>query len=93
MTRMIRTAGPGAATTIPYTPHDRWRADRLREARGILAEPTLHPETLRILAARVVIAHSDDDAEIGGARDLWRSLDPRRAAAMAQATCPKGGAA
>ncbi len=85
MSRMVRTAAAGAVPTIPSTPHDRWKADRLGEARAILAGPALHSDRLLILAARVVVAHSADRAEVGRAQDLWRSLDPRPLANVAQA--------
>ena len=70
-----------------------WMQDRLTEARGVLADTTQHPESLVILAARVVIGQTDDAHECGDAIDLLRLLDRRPLHAIAAAAFPKGGAA
>ncbi len=70
-----------------------WMHDRLTEARGVLADTTQHPNSLVILAARVVIGQTDDASECGDAIDLLRSLDRRPLHAIAAAAFPKGGAA
>lgn len=70
-----------------------WMHDRLTEARGVLADSTQHPNSLVILAARVVIGQTDDASECGDAIDLLRSLDRRPLHAIASAAFPKGGAA
>ncbi len=70
-----------------------WMHDRLIEARGILADITQHPESLVILAARVVVGQSDDARECADAIDLLRLIDPRPLHAIANAAFPKGGAA
>jgi len=74
--------------------------DRLTEARGVLADTAQHPESLVILAARVVVGQTDDarecgDAldECGDALDVLRLLDRRPLHAIAAAAFPKGGAA
>lgn len=72
---------------------DHWRQDRLTEARGILADATQHPDTLVILAARVVVSQTDDAAERVDAINLLRLLDPRPLHTISAATFPNGGAA
>lgn len=70
-----------------------WMQDRLREARGILADPAQHPETLVILACRVVACQTDDAGECADAVELWRMLDRRPLQAVAAGALPQGGAA
>ena len=70
-----------------------WMQDRLIEARGILADVRQHPESLVILAARVVAGQTDDSGECADAIDLLRLLDPRPLPAIAAAAFPNGGAA
>lgn len=65
-----------------------WMHDRLTEARGVLADTTRHPESLVILAARVVVGQTDDARECGEAINLLRLLDRRPLHAVAN-----GGAA
>lgn len=89
--RIIRTSAAGAAITRPCTAHVRWRSDRLHEARGILADLARHPDTLVILAARVVAAHSADGIECADALNLLRLLDRRPLHAPTTAALPQGG--
>ena len=70
-----------------------WLQDRLSEARGILADPPHHPQSLVILAARVVVGQTDDADECADAVDLLRLLDRRTLHAIAAAAFPNGGAA
>ncbi len=70
-----------------------WMLNRLTEARGVLADTTQHPNTLVILAARVVAGQTDDAGECADAVDLLRQLDRRPLHAIAAAAFPKGGAA
>lgn len=70
-----------------------WMQDRLTEARGILADVPRHPESLVILAARVVAGQTDDSGECADAIDLLRLLDRRPLHAIAAAAFAKGGAA
>lgn len=70
-----------------------WMQDRLTEARGVLADTTQHPDTLIILAARVVIGQTDDVRECADAIDMLRLLDRRPLHTVAAAAFPKGGAA
>ena len=70
-----------------------WMQDRLTEARSILADTTQHPNTLVILAARVIVGQTDSASESADAVDLLRLLDRRPLQAIAAAAFPKGGAA
>ena len=79
---LIAASGPGD-----------WMQDRLTEARGILADVPQHPESLVILAARVVAGQTDDSGECADAIDLLRLLDRRPPHAIAAAAFPDGGAA
>ena len=78
---------------IPTSTTDDWMHDRLTEARSVLADTTQHPESLVILAARVVVGQTDDARECGDAIDLLRLLDRRPLHAIAAAAFPKGCAA
>lgn len=69
-----------------------WMQDRLIEARGILADVPQHPETLVIIAARVVVGQTDNAGECADAIKLLRLLDRRPLHAIA-AALPNGGAA
>ena len=70
-----------------------WLQDRLTEARGILADVPQHPETLVIIAARVVAGQTDNASECADAIDLLRQLDRRPLHTLAAAAFPNGGAA
>lgn len=70
-----------------------WMHDRLTEARGVLADTTQHPDSLVILAARVVVGQTDDARECGDALEVLRLLDRRPLHAIAAAAFPNGGAA
>ena len=70
-----------------------WMQDRLTEARGILAAVPQHPETLVILACRVVAGQTNDASECADAVELLRFLDRCPLPAVAAAALPDGGAA
>ena len=56
-------------------PHPReWHEDRLAEARGIVADVAHHPDSLVLLACRVICAHSPDPLERVEALGLMRVL-------------------
>ena len=78
---------------VPTSGSGDWMHDRLTEARGVLANTTQHPESLVILAARVVAGQTDDARECGDAIDLLRELDRRPLHAIAAAAFSKSGAA
>ena len=70
-----------------------WMLDRLTEARGILADVPQHPETLVILACRVVVAQTKEASECADAVKLLRFLDRCPLHALAAAVFPNSGAA
>ena len=70
-----------------------WMHERLTEARGILVEAPRHPDSLVILAARVVAGQTDSASECAAALDLLCQLDRRSLHAVAAAAFPNGGAA
>ena len=78
---------------IPTSDTSDWMHDRLTEARGILADVPQHPETLVILAARVVAGQTNSARECADAIDLLYQLDRRPLHAVASAAFPNGGAA
>ena len=78
---------------IPTSTTGDWMLDRLTEARGVLADTTQHPESLVILAARVVVGQTDDARECGDALEVLRLSDRRPLHVVAAAAFPKGGAA
>ena len=80
--RLIAASGPSD-----------WMQDRLAEARGILADVPQHPETLVILACRVVAGQTNDANECADAVELLRFLNLRPLHAIAAATFPNGGPA
>jgi hypothetical protein len=100
-------ARPGAAFRLEFrvaAGQGRWRWLELRativseqedlpsDCLGLLADITQHPDTLVILAARVVVGQTDDARECGDAIDLLRLLDRRPLPAIAAAAFPNGGA-
>lgn len=78
---------------IPTSTTGDWMHDRLTEARGVLADTANHPDSLVILAARVVVGQTDDARECGDAIELLRLLDRRPLHAIAAAAFPNGAAA
>ena len=74
------------------TPAD-WVQDRLTEARGILADVPQHPESLVILAARVIAGQTANADECADAVGLLRQLNRRPLLAIQAAAFPNGGAA
>ena len=70
-----------------------WMQDRLIEARGILVDALRHPDSLVVLAARVVAGPTGSPIECAEAIDLWRRLDRRPLHAIGAAAFPNGGAA
>ena len=72
--------------------HIGWMQDRLVEARRILDDAPRHPDSLVILAARLVAGQTDRPFECAEAVALWRRLDRRPLHAIANAAFPNGGA-
>ena len=84
---------PFAHPLIAATSTGDWMLDRLTEARGILAQTTQHPDSLVILAARVIAGQTDSASECADAIDLLCQLDLRPLHVLAAAAFPNGGAA
>ena len=78
---------------IPTSDTSDWMLDRLTEARGVLAAVPQHPETLVILACRVVAEQTNDASEYADAVELLRFLDLCPLQAIAPAVLANGGAA
>ena len=78
---------------IPSSDTSDWMLDRLTEARSILADVPQHPETLVILACRVVAGQTNDASECADAVELLRFLDRCPLHALAAAAFPNSGAA
>ena len=55
-----------------------WRENRLREARGVLADLANYPVSLVLLASRVVEAHTEDRVERIRAHALANLLQSER---------------
>ena len=56
------------------TIHAQWQQDRLIEARGVLADFAHHPDTLVVLACRVICTHSSNSIELADALGVSRLL-------------------
>ncbi len=84
-TQQLGNAAAGAAL-------DRWRLDRLTEARSILGDATDDPGSLVALAARVVIDHSSDAGDVARARGLLETCHARTKLAASDARVENGGA-
>ena len=69
-----------------------WMRERLTEARAILVKAPRHPDSLVILAARVVAGQTDSASECADALDLLSQLDRRPLHAIAAAAFTNGGA-
>ena len=72
--------------------HIDWMQARLVEARCILVDAPQHPDSLVILAARLVAGQTDNPVECAEAVALWRQLDRRPLLAVAAAAFRNGGA-
>ena len=68
-----------------------WQQDRLIEARGILADVAHHPDSLVVLACRVVCTHGSDPIELADALGVSRLLSRNRSQHFSNAL--NGGAA
>lgn len=61
-----------------------WPADRLSEARAVIADVAHHSDQLTRLACNVLVNHGDSAAEREEARRLLLVLDARRPVRRAQ---------
>lgn len=93
MTCMALSVPCAAMLLAPFLSADQWRQGRLVEARSILTEAEHHPESLVILAARVVAGQTNSAVERADAIDLLCRLDRHPLHAIAAAAFPNGGAA
>ena len=84
-----RKLGEVSAASIPQPAHNApsaptcsaqadWQQERLTEARGILADMAHHPDTLVVLACRVVCGCSVDATEQADALGMMRLLIAQR---------------
>ena len=80
--------------TMAVTPGGNdWMQNRLSEARDILVDAPRHPNSLVILACRVIAGQTDSASECADAIDLLRQLHRRPLHTVAAAAFPNGGAA
>lgn len=61
-----------------------WPADRLAEARAVVANIARHSDHLVGLACEVLVAHGETEAELKDARVLLLVIDARRPVRRAQ---------
>ena len=61
-----------------------WPADRLAEARAVIADVARHSDHLIGLACNVLVAHGETEAERKDARVLLLVIDARRPVRRAQ---------
>lgn len=61
-----------------------WPADRVAEARAVIADVAHHSDHLIRLACNILVTHGDTEAERKGARVLLVVIDARRPVRGAQ---------
>ncbi|MDB6179165.1 hypothetical protein PAF17_16870 [Paracoccus sp. Z330] len=83
----IHTSDVGCNSTDAAPCPSDWPAQRLTEARGIVADFVHHPDSLIVLACRAIAAHSPDPQESREALALAGLL------IAVSSRKPKGGAA
>ena len=88
---VITSPALGAQIARNRVIYEHWQQDCLVEARGILADFAHHPDTLVVLACRVICAHGSDAAEHADALGVSRLLGSRLS--EASNTALNGGAA
>jgi len=69
-----KTLAEGAAEPLTQSHPREWQEDRLAEARGIVADVAHHPDTLVLLACRVICTHTLDPLERAEALGLLQLL-------------------
>jgi hypothetical protein len=70
--------------TLPNCLYVPWPADRLAEARAVIAGVAHHSDHLVNLACTVLASHGESDAERRDARALLFVIDARRPISQAQ---------
>ncbi len=78
------------SSTPTCTAQSHWHQARLIEARGILADIAHHPDTLVLLACRVLCTHGPNSVERADALGVMRLLDKHPPKTVNPV--PKGGA-
>ena len=84
---------PSYPPVIPTFGTSEWMHDRLTEARGILADVPQHPETLVILACRVVAGQTNDASECADAVEMLSFFERCPLPGVAAAALQDGGVA
>jgi hypothetical protein len=69
---------------IAQSPISTWPADRLAEARAVVADVARHSDHLIGLACNVLVTHGETEAERKDARVLMLVIDARRPVRRAQ---------
>ena len=69
----------------PHPHNSDWPADRVAEARAVIANVAHHSDHLIRLACNVLVTHGDTAAERNNARVLLVVIDARRPVQRAQA--------
>ena len=59
----LKTLAESGSGALKQSRPPKWHEDRLTEVRGIVADVAHHPDTLVLLACRVICAHSLDALE------------------------------
>ena len=70
----VKTLAESGADTLTQSRPPEWHKDRLAEARGIVADVAHHPDTLVLLACRVICTHTLDPLERVEALGLMQLL-------------------
>ena len=70
----MKILAEGSAEGATQSHPQQWHADRLAEARGIVADVTHHSDTLVLLACRVICTHTLDPLERVEALGLMQLL-------------------
>ncbi len=88
---IVTSSALDAQNSQNRTIYEDWQQDRLNEARGILADIAHHPDTLVVLACRVICTHSSDPIEHADALGVSRLLSTQPSDDVN--AFPKGGVA
>jgi len=70
----MKTLAKGAAEATTQSHPPEWHKERLAEAHGIIADVAYHPDTLVLLACRVICTHTLDPLERVEALGLMQLL-------------------
>lgn len=84
MTSVTKPVACVSASTLRQSEFERWRCDRLAEARAVIADVAHHGDHLIRLACKVLIAHGETAIEREEAQRLLVVIDARRSICRAQ---------